>query len=78
VRPALANCRAGGRARAAVQSSPVTHDRSGLQKFAPPQHVCYSIFYSINSSARDSSVGGSVRPSAFAVFWLIRRSNLVG
>ena len=34
--------------------------------------------YSINSSARDSSIGGRVRPSAFAVFWLIMSSNLVG
>jgi hypothetical protein len=34
--------------------------------------------YSITSSARASSVGGTVRPSAFAVLRLITRSNLVG
>jgi hypothetical protein len=34
--------------------------------------------YSITSSARASSVGGTVSPSAFAVFRLITRSNLVG
>jgi len=34
--------------------------------------------YSIISSARESSEGGRVRPSAFAVFRLIRSSNLVG
>jgi len=33
--------------------------------------------YSITSSARASSVGGIVRPSAFAVFRLITNSNLV-
>src|SRR5246127_543437 len=34
--------------------------------------------YSITSSARASSVGGTVRPSAFAVFRLIASSNFVG
>src|SRR5258708_28269745 len=34
--------------------------------------------YSITSSARTSSVGGTVRPSALAVFMLITSSNLVG
>src|SRR5262249_20909094 len=34
--------------------------------------------YSITSSARASNNGGIVRPSAFAVFTLITRSNLVG
>jgi hypothetical protein len=34
--------------------------------------------YSITSSARESSVGGTVRRSAFAVFKLITNSNLVG
>src|SRR5262245_5376865 len=33
---------------------------------------------SINSSARSSTVGGIVRPSALAVFRLIMSSNLVG
>src|SRR5215470_10825347 len=34
--------------------------------------------HSITSSARASRVGGTVRPSAFAVVRLIMRSNLVG
>ena len=33
--------------------------------------------YSIISAARASSAGGKLRPSAFAVFRLIRSSNLV-
>jgi hypothetical protein len=36
------------------------------------------VSYSITSSARASSVCGTVRPSAFAVVRLITRSNLVG
>ena len=35
-------------------------------------------FHSITSSARASSVGGTVRPSALAVVRLMTRSNLVG
>src|SRR5437764_1257938 len=35
-------------------------------------------YYSMTSSARCSSAGGTVRPSAFAVFRLITSSNLVG
>src|SRR5262249_26692996 len=35
-------------------------------------------FHSITSSARASSVGGTSRPSALAVFRLITNSNLVG
>ena len=34
--------------------------------------------YSITSSARASSIGGTVRPSALAVIRLMTRSNLVG
>ena len=37
-----------------------------------------SILYSITSSARASSAGGTSRPSAFAVVRLMTRSNLVG
>lgn len=36
------------------------------------------VAYSITSSARESSVGGTVRPSARAVLRLIASSNLVG
>src|SRR5215472_7070613 len=36
------------------------------------------VAYSITSSAKTSSVGGIVRPSAFAVFALITNSNLIG
>ena len=35
-------------------------------------------FHSITSSARERSVGGTSRPSAFAVLRLITSSNLVG
>src|SRR5262249_12643873 len=35
-------------------------------------------FHSITSSARAMSVGGTLMPSAFAVFILITNSNLVG
>src|SRR5262245_17799049 len=35
-------------------------------------------FHSITSSARASSIGGTVRPSALAVFRLITNSYLVG
>lgn len=34
--------------------------------------------YSITSSARASSMGGSCRPSCFAAFWLTTSSNSVG
>src|SRR5262249_50463702 len=34
--------------------------------------------HSITSSAKTSNFGGISRPSAFAVFWLITNSNLVG
>jgi hypothetical protein len=37
-----------------------------------------ALSHSITSAARASSAGARVRPSAFAVFRLIRRSNLVG
>src|SRR5258706_1554378 len=37
-----------------------------------------SSLHSITTSARPSSVGGTARPSAFAVFKLITNSNLVG
>ena len=40
--------------------------------------VCNVAFHSITSSARASSVGGTMMPSAFAVFRLITSSNLVG
>src|SRR5262249_30866711 len=41
---------------------------------AAQQHACYSI----TSSARASSIGGTSRPSAFAVLRLITSSYLVG
>src|SRR5215469_13207587 len=44
-----------------------------LRTHAPQQHACYSI----TSSARASSVGGTVRPSALAVTRLMTSSNLV-
>src|SRR5262249_23832091 len=50
-----------------------THSRAAEQRdeLAPPDH-------SITSSARASSVSGTVRPSALAVLMLITSSNLVG
>jgi len=38
---------------------------------------CSKLLYSITSSARASSVGGTVMPSALAALRLIRKSNLV-
>ena len=47
---------------------------------APADRASFAGAYphSITSSARASSIGGTVRPSAFAVFRLIASSNLVG
>jgi hypothetical protein len=45
---------------------------SGLMRRSKPQP------YSITSSARTSNEGGTVRPSALAVFMLMMSSNLVG
>src|SRR5262249_22981254 len=55
--------------------------RCQMQEFAAGKfHHCQSPrpFHSITSSARASSVGGTSRPSAFAVFILITSSYLVG
>src|SRR6266404_2522118 len=55
---------------------PVRHVR-----FVPRRDSCAAAnqhLYSITSSARASSAGGMMTPSAFAVFKLITRSNLVG
>src|SRR3979490_751379 len=41
-------------------------------------HGCNESIYSITSSARASSIGGTSRPSALAVLRLITNSNLVG
>jgi hypothetical protein len=43
-----------------------------------PMHCSKLHLYSISSSARASKEGGTVRPSALAVFMLITNSNLVG
>ena len=66
--------------------APESRHGSG-HRFAPPcatnrreqaqQRACLGADYSITSSARPSSAGGSVRAKVFAVFWLIRSSNLV-
>src|SRR5262245_11405191 len=45
---------------------------TGKFHFTPPSH------HSITSSARASSVGGTLRPRTFAVVRLMTRSNLVG
>src|SRR5262245_14630123 len=50
-----------------------------LPTLAPQQMACtVTMIYSITSSTRVSSVGGTVRPSALAVLRLITSSNLVG
>ena len=52
---------------------------SGHAAAAPPSSVMNSRrYHSITSSARASSVGGTVRPSALAVLRLMTSSNLVG
>src|SRR5262245_60544757 len=43
-------------------------------RYGPKADVAH---YSITSSARDSSACGTVRPNAFAVFWLMCSSTLV-
>jgi hypothetical protein len=48
-----------------------------FQTHAPPQTASLCR-YSITTSARPSSVGGIVRPIAFAVLRLIANSNVVG
>ena len=40
-------------------------------------HRSKQLRYSITSSAKASSEGGTVRPSILAVWWLITSSNLV-
>jgi hypothetical protein len=54
-----------------VRSSPTTYSTTAFALALPPPH-------SITSSARVSSVGGIVRPSAFAVVTLMTNSYLVG
>ena len=54
-----------------------------MKRPATPPHRYESVmdsqtFHSITMSARASSVGGTVRPSALAVIKLIARSNLIG
>src|SRR4051794_33357417 len=44
----------------------------------PKQGLKHHHLYSITSSARASSIGGTSRPSALAVIRLMTRSNLVG
>jgi len=50
-------------------------DTGGRLESAISRH---SVIHSITSSARASSVGGTLRPSALAVFRLITSSNFVG
>ena len=44
----------------------------------PPTHRSKRFLYSITLSARASSIGGTVRPSALAVLRLITNSYMVG
>jgi hypothetical protein len=75
-----------GSDRRMLEMTWMTHHVNLLRDFGATQHVqraaiptykC-SISYSITSSARASSDGGTVRPSAFAVLRLIANSYLVG
>src|SRR5207249_1170859 len=52
-------------------------ERPGRSRAADERNEL-AAFHSITSSARASSVAGTSRPSAFAVFKLITSSNLVG
>jgi len=55
------------------------HARSCYVAFVPISDICSTANcdYSITSSARASSVGGTSRPSALAVFKLMTKSNFV-
>ena len=72
--------------RSAAQNSDHRHRRLLLRarrerprrRRAAEQRDELAPFHSITSSARASSVGGTVRPSALAVLRLITSSNLVG
>jgi hypothetical protein len=65
---------AGPRACGTVRDGPASENlhNSGLVRRSKQQP------YSITSSARASSIGGTSRPSAFAVLRLIASSNFVG
>ena len=73
-----------------VKVTPKGNNQTGVARFSPKKRtmgrdlgvsaLCHERTwqnYSITSSARASSAGGSVRANAFAVFRLIRSSNLV-
>jgi len=51
---------------------------SPQDRIVPKPDSCSADTHSITSSARASSVGGTSRPSAFAILRLITSSNLVG
>jgi len=59
-------------------ASPRFHTAKTQSGGSPPSNDALRKAYSITSSARASSDGGTVRPSAFAVLRLITNSYLVG
>jgi hypothetical protein len=66
-----------------VRSSPKSGDKADIaglriRAITGREQMQQSQCYSITSSARASSVGGTSRPSVFAVLRLITSSNLVG
>ena len=61
-------------ARSALRSEADMRGTLGHVRLGPTTDF---VSYSIISSARDSSEGGTVRPSALAVLRLITNSNLV-
>src|SRR5262249_12607395 len=62
---------------AALRWLPTRHHRPS-RRTAEQRDELASPNHSITSSARASSLSGTVTPSALAVFWLITSSNLVG
>ena len=50
----------------------------GHVRYGPIADIALAAFHSITSSARESSEGGTVNPSALAVLRLMTNSNFVG
>ena len=65
-------------ATATITATTTSAQISSFEIVSRPQPIICVSPYSITSSARVSSVGGTVRPSALAVLRLITSSYLVG
>jgi hypothetical protein len=66
----VVRCGSAGNTMISPETTSAIHRRGSV--------IFVSVAYSITSSARASSVGGTSRPSAFAVVRLITKSNFVG